>query len=116
MHDILVVDDYDYVSDIIKIKLKAEGCEVNLGFKSDEYLESVNKFSPALNIQDVYLKGESRCALFMKPESPQKLIPVIFYSAHTFPVDFTNHCKLDFFLQKLFDLKELSISIKPFSD
>ena len=114
MHNILIVDDYEDLTHVLKVYLEKQGYKVEECSKAGEVFNKIYSFSPDLIILDVYLDGESGRSLCMKIKSlnSTKNIPVILFSAHMFPVEYLKDVHHDDFIQKPFELDELLQKIK----
>lgn len=114
MHKILLVDDYVDLTHVIKVFLVKEGYIVEECSKAEDAFTKIYSFNPDLIILDVYLNGESGRSLCMKIKNltSTQNIPVILYSAHSFPIEYLDGCNNDDFIQKPFDPEELKKKIE----
>ena len=109
MSRILVVDDYEDLTQVLKILLKKQGFTVDTCSKSDEIFDKIYSFAPDLIILDIFLENETGKSICMKIKNMESIrhIPVILFTAHRIPDEFLNNTMHDDFIQKPFDIDEL---------
>lgn len=114
MSRILIVDDYEDLTHVMRIYLESVGYEVSECYRSEDLFNKIYSTSPDLILLDIFLNGESGRSLCTKIKSLQSLkdIRVILFSAHVFEPEFLADVACDDFIQKPFDLDELKSKIE----
>lgn len=113
MKKILIVDDYEDLTNVLSIYLRSQGFLVQACSSSSEVFSKIYSFSPDLILLDVYLdqeSGRSLCVKIKKQDST-KHIKVILFSASKFPESYLDECHHDDYIQKPFSIDELKEKI-----
>lgn len=110
---ILVVDDEQSITDLIKLDLEFEGYQVETAYDGREALEKVESFQPDIIILDImlpHITGYEVC----KKVNEKYNIPVILLTAKTDIVDKVLGLELgaDDYMTKPFDNRELLARVK----
>ncbi len=86
---ILVVDDEDYVRQMIQLKLEEEGFDVDTAHDEASCLSKVKEFKPDLILMDVMLEDLSGLDTveIMKKDPETKSIPVLVLTGRSFEED-----------------------------
>ncbi len=110
---ILVVDDEQSITDLIKLDLEFEGYQVETAYDGREALEKVESFQPDVIILDImlpHITGYEVC----KKVNEKYNIPVILLTAKTDIVDKVLGLELgaDDYMTKPFDNRELLARVK----
>jgi two-component system response regulator VicR len=107
---ILVVDDSQLVTDIVKLRLESLGYNVSLAYSGEEALEQVRESPPDLVVLDIRLPGVDGyevCRRLRQDENPAiRELPIIALTS----MDDTHtgfEVGMDDYLNKDFDLLEL---------
>lgn len=110
---ILVVDDEESISELIKLDLQFEGYRVDVAYDGQAALDKVESYNPDLIILDVMLpkiNGYDVC----KKINAEKSIPVILLTAKNDIIDRVLGLELgaDDYITKPFDSRELLARVK----
>lgn len=111
---ILVAEDDENISEIMKIILEEEGYTVETAKKQGEIESSIKKRLPHLIFLDVRLGGESgeEIALSLKSNPRTAAIPLIIVSADQETKQIASRVGANGFLLKPFDITVLSQLVK----
>jgi DNA-binding response OmpR family regulator len=114
MHKILIVDDDADLLEMVKIFLSRQGYIISTLTKGKCFFNKVESFRPDIILLDIFLgdaDGRNLCyELKLAPASQH--IPVILYSAGYVPTYSIENSKANTFVNKPFDIKQLSEKIK----
>ncbi len=110
---ILVVDDDEGIIEVVQIVLESEGYDVRTSLTGD-FLCQLDYTLPDLILLDVLLLGEDgrEICRALKNNSRTAHIPVILLSAHSDASKVADASGADGFLEKPFDLDELTEAVK----
>lgn len=111
---ILVLEDDDDISTIIKIILEEESYEVTLCADIASFKREIQLIIPDLFIFDVMLPdGNGLDLCYQVKRTPDtRHIPVVIISAHAHLADVLKKCKPDAFIPKPFDIDDFTGRIR----
>jgi two-component system alkaline phosphatase synthesis response regulator PhoP len=104
--DVLVIDDEDYIADMIASVLASEGYTVQVVYNGREGLERALAIRPSLLIIDIMMPYLGGMALIerLHNEEHMRTIPIVQISAGIRPLEFASNVT---FLAKPFELEEV---------
>jgi DNA-binding response OmpR family regulator len=108
---ILVIDDEDYVADMLAMALDIEGYTVHVAYNGRQGLDSARSFPADLVIIDImmpYLSGE-QLAEQLRQQDPMRDVPIIMISAGARPLF---QLRDTTFVRKPFDLEHMLDLVK----
>lgn len=109
MRKILVCDDDEGISEVIKVILEGSGYQVNILNNGKAILKKVASFKPDMILLDIWMPGidgrEITKVLKRDPKSTH--IPVVVVSALNDTKKIAKDCGADDFLPKPFDMNNL---------
>ncbi len=116
MNNILIVEDEDFLIQVLKDNLATEGCTVDIAKDGEEAVEKVGKKKPDLILLDIILPGINGLELCrcLKANPETKSIPIIIVTASR-EEDLSERCLAagaDGLIIKPFEAKELLEKIK----
>ena len=111
---VLVVDDEQQVRELLGKFLKKEGYEVVLASNGEEAVELTRKESPQVILLDLKLPGIDgiETCRRLKMEDSTRFIPIIMITAYSDNKMEAIDAGADDFINKPFDLVELSVRVK----
>lgn len=114
---ILIVEDEELLSDMLKRKLEMEGYEVFIAKNGVEGLEKIKKINPDLILLDIVMpeKGGFEVMEELKGEENLKNIPIIIISNSGQPVEIDRAKELgvkDWLIKTEFDPQEVIEKVK----
>ena len=106
---ILVVDDEDYITDLIAVGLRFVGFEVDTAADGREALAKVAATRPDLVVLDISMPGIDGLEVVERLRRDGVTIPVVFLTARDAPADRVRglHLGADDYITKPFSLEEL---------
>ena len=110
---ILIIEDDNDISEIVKHMLENDGFNVCTHNSGLEVPEAVHYYQPHLILLDIQLPGKSGTEV-CKEIKQLHSIPVILFSAYTLQQNVYNNSEADAFIQKPFEIKDLLGTIKSF--
>lgn len=104
--DVLVIDDEDYIADMIASVLVSEGYTVQVVYNGREGLERALSLRPSLLIIDIMMPYLGGMALIerLHNEEHMRAIPIVLTSAGIRPLEFASNVT---FLAKPFELEDV---------
>ncbi len=111
---ILVVDDEQQIRELLGSFLKKEGYEVILASSGEEGIESAEREDPQVILLDLQLPGIDgiETCRRLKADDNTRFIPIIMITAHSDNKMEAIDAGTDDFVNKPFDLVELSVRVK----
>ncbi len=103
---ILVIDDEDYIADMLASVLRTEGYQVEVAYNAREGLKLAQATRPALLVIDVMMPCVSGMTMIehLREEESMRTIPIIVTSAGTRPTTMIAGVT---FIAKPFDIDEI---------
>ena len=104
--DVLVIDDEDYIADMIASMLVSEGYTVQVVYNGREGLEHALALRPSLLIIDIMMPYMGGMVLIERLHNEERMrtIPIVLISAGIRPLEFASNVT---FLAKPFELAEI---------
>jgi DNA-binding response OmpR family regulator len=113
MNKVMVVDDDIDILEVVKIILEYKGFEVKTTLNISALYNDIFAFNPNVILLDVRLGGYDGREICenLKRNTETKTIPVILFSAHAKEKDILQHSAADDFLEKPFEMNQLTSKI-----
>ncbi len=101
---VLVIDDEDYIADMLASALRLEGYAVDVAYNGRDGLERARVLNPSLLIIDIMMPYMSGTVLMehLRKEDHLRDVPILLISAGAHPQSFDHHVT---FIPKPFDLE-----------
>src|ERR1700730_10894465 len=111
---ILVVDDERYITDLVEMALKHEGCAVEPAATARAARDAIAKFRPELVVLDVGLPDDGGFNLVKRLRAEGQSVPVIFLTARDATEEKVQGLTIggDDYVTKPFSLEELVARIR----
>lgn len=116
MKRILVCDDDEGISEVIKIILTQSNYDVNIISNGHGILKIVDKYQPDVILLDIWMPGLSGKEIIPLLKKDQRFshVPIIIISALNEKKEVFKKYGADDFLAKPFDMKELLMIVKKY--
>ena len=114
MHKVLVVDDDHDLLEMVEMALSKQGFVVETITNGESFFREVDSFKPHLILLDIFLGDADgrRLCYELKLAPAYQHIPVILYSAGVVPGSSIVSSMANAFVNKPFEIKQLSEKIK----
>jgi len=112
MEKILLIDDDEDLSSIVKTILNAHGFGVYIHSTSLHVHEIVRDYNPDLILIDILLYGKSGTEICRELKEIHTDLPIILFSGNTSMGEAFEDCNADGFIEKPFELYDLVKKIK----
>ena len=114
MKNIMIVDDDDYIQELLKNRLEANGYKVSLAEDGLQALSQIKNKRPDMILLDVYMPHLDGLSFFHELSSDRELrdIPVLVMTGIKNMEDVFASTRVAKFITKPFDSKELLKTIK----
>lgn len=111
---ILVVDDEEYLTDLLSTSLRFQGFEVAIAGNGFDALSEVGSFNPDLILLDVLMPDIDGLEVCRRLRSAGNLVPVIFLTARDTKADLLSGFAIggDDYITKPFSLEEVVVRIR----
>lgn len=111
---ILVCEDNEGITDVVKIVLESKGYNVVAISSGEKIIEIIEVEKPALILMDLWLPGMNgdEIALMLKANSKTKHIPIIIVSASRDAEAVAKEIRADGALKKPFDIADLEAIVQ----
>lgn len=113
-HRVLVVDDEEYLTDLLSTSLRFQGFEVAIAANGFEALSQVGSFNPDLILLDVKMPDIDGIEVCRRLRSAGNHVPVIFLTARDTKADLLSGFTVggDDYITKPFSLEEVVVRIR----
>lgn len=113
-HRILVVDDEEYLTDLLSTSLRFQGFEVAIAGNGFDALSTAGSFSPDLILLDVMMPDIDGMEVCRRLRSAGNQVPVIFLTARDTKADLLSGFTVggDDYITKPFSLEEVVVRIR----